>query len=184
MSNEQSTAVRVDLFIALCALVVSCFAAGAAVYQGHVIASQLSVTVWPYLTVRESAGNTYVSVQVQNVGAGPAIVGAATLYVDGKPQASLMQSLHTLGFRPTKNSATVTLTNLGPGSVIRPGDSIPLIYVESKQFAALAADAQRRTKIEVCYCSMLQQCWRKVTGEDYPTPLHSCSTTGITSINT
>jgi hypothetical protein len=183
MSKETSKASRVDLFIALCALFVSCLAAGAAVYQGRLISSQLSVTVWPYLTIRESSSNTYVEVDVQNVGSGPAIIGAATLYIDGKPQASLSTSLHELGFEP-KNGSTVTLTNLGPGEVIRAGDSVPLIRVESKQFAALAGAAERRTRIEVCYCSMLQQCWRKATGDDYPVGVKACDRTGTTSINT
>jgi hypothetical protein len=183
MSNGTSRALRVDLIIALCALVVSCLAAGAAVYQGHVIASQLSVTVWPYVTFRESASNTYVEVDVQNVGSGPAIIGYAALSVDGKPQQSLMTSLRMLGYMRTSGS-TVTLTNLGPGSVIRPGDSVQLLRVESKQFAALAAQAQRRTRIDVCYCSMLKQCWRKATGEDYPIEVGGCKRSGTTSINT
>src|SRR5690348_4654523 len=110
MSNGTSRALRVDLIIALCALVVSCLAAGAAVYQGHVIASQLSVTVWPYVTFRESASNTYVEVDVQNVGSGPAIIGYAALSVDGKPQQSLMTSLRMLGY-VQKSGSTVTLTN-------------------------------------------------------------------------
>lgn len=183
MSKETTKALRLDLTIALCALFVSCLAAGAAVYQGHVIASQLSVTVWPYVTFRESSSNTYVEVDVQNVGSGPAIVGSATLYVDGKQQRSLATSLRALGFRQ-KNGATVTLTNLGPGAVIRPGDSVPLVHVESKQFAALAANAMRRTRIEVCYCSMLQQCWHKATGEDHPTEVKQCDRSGVTSIDT
>ena len=183
MSKETSKASRVDLYIALCALVVSCLAAGAAIYQGRVISSQLSVTVWPYMTFRESSSNTYVEVDVQNVGSGPAIIGTATLYVDGKPQPSLSAALRELGFKP-KNNATVTLTNLGPGEVIRSGDSVPLVHVDSKQFAALAADAERRVRIEVCYCSMLQQCWHKATGDDYPTEVKACDKTGTTSINT
>ena len=93
MNAGTAKALRVDLIIALCALVVSCLAAGAAVYQGHVIASQLSVTVWPYVTFRESSSNTYVEIDVQNVGSGPAIIGSAALYVDGKPQSSLTGSL-------------------------------------------------------------------------------------------
>ena len=183
MSKETSKALRVDLLIALCALFVSCLAAGAAVYQGHLIASQLSVTVWPYVTVRESSSNTYVEVDVQNVGLGPAIIQTAALYVDGKPQPSLSTSLRELGFA-AKHGATVTFTNLGPGSVIQPGGSVSLLRVDSKQFAALAGAAQRRTRIEICYCSMLQQCWRKTTGDDYPKSVGTCDRSGVTSINT
>lgn len=183
MSKETSKALRLDLIIALCALFVSCLAAGAAVYQGHVIANQLSVTVWPYITFRESSGDTDVEVDVENVGSGPAIIGSATLYVDGKPEASLSSSLRKLGLRPN-HGATVTLSNLAPGSVIRPGDSLALVRVQSKQFASLAGDAMRRTRIEVCYCSMLQQCWHKATGDDHPTEVKQCDRSGMSSINT
>jgi hypothetical protein len=141
------------------------------------------VAVWPYITFRETSSNTYIEVDVQNVGSGPAIIGSATLSVDGTPQTSLSASLRALGFVP-KNGSTVTLTNLGPGSVIRPGDSVALVHVDSKQFAALAGNVEQRARIEVCYCSMLQQCWRKATGEDYPISVRACDRSGTTSINT
>jgi hypothetical protein len=40
---------RIDLIIALCALVVSSLATAAAVWQSHVVAQQLSSQVWPYV---------------------------------------------------------------------------------------------------------------------------------------
>jgi len=43
MTDNTSRALRIDLIIALFALVISSLAAGAAVYQGRVIARQLSV---------------------------------------------------------------------------------------------------------------------------------------------
>ena len=183
MGTDLSKTIRIDVIIAVCALVASSLAAGAAVYQGHVIANQLSVTVWPYITFRESSSNTAIEVDVQNVGAGPAVIGSATLYVDDKPQMSLSSALQTLGLQHSHGS-TVTLTNLSPGAVIRAGDSVQLVRVESPQFAALAASVEKRVRIDVCYCSMLQQCWRKVTGQDYPTPSGPCSPAGIISIQT
>jgi len=184
MTDNTSRALRIDLIIALFALVISSLAAGAAVYQGRVIARQLSVAVWPYVTFRETSSNTYIELDVLNVGSGPAIIGGATLYVDEKPQASLSTTLRRLGFKPDHGDATVTLTNLGPGAVIPSGQSLPLVRVESRQFAALAPKVAQRIRVEVCYCSMLQQCWLKSTGQNYPTEVTTCDRSGLTSIST
>jgi len=121
---------------------------------------------------------------VLNVGFHPAIIGGATLYVDEKPQASLSTTLRRLGFKPEHGDATVTLTNLGPGAAIPSGQSLPLVRVESRQFAALAPTVAQRSRVEVCYCSMLQQCWLKSTGQNYPTEVNTSDRSDLTSIST
>lgn len=183
MGKETTRALRVDLLIAVCALLASSLAAAAAVYQGFVIARQLSATVWPYIDFRESSSDTVVELAVQNVGAGPAVIGGATLLVDGKPQPSLAAALAALGL-VRHTGATVALTNIGPGSVIRAGDSVLLVHVQSPAFAADAAAMERRVQLRVCYCSMLQQCWLKTSGDEYPTDVKSCPREAVDQINT
>ena len=86
MSQEQPKGVRADLLIALLALLISTLTATAAIYQGHVISNQLSVTVWPYITYKTTASDSGIQLDVQNVGVGLAIIRGAMLSIDGKPQ--------------------------------------------------------------------------------------------------
>ena len=48
MVNEK--VFRLDLTVAVAALLISGVAAGASAYQTYVIRKQFSATVWPYLT--------------------------------------------------------------------------------------------------------------------------------------
>ena len=183
MGKNVEKSLRIDLLIALSALLVSTLTAAAALYQGRIIARQLSVTVWPYLAYRESVSNASVQFDVENVGAGPAIIGGASMSVDGKPQTSLAAALTALGFK-RENGTALSLTSIQPGVVIRPGDSMTLVRVRSKRFAALAPALQRRLRVDVCYCSMLQQCWLKTIQSDVPSDVGSCDSMNKSEIDT
>src|SRR5579864_7614293 len=85
---------RFDLFIALCALLISSVAAAASVYQTRVIGEQtsiisrqLSASTWPYLSFVSSYSRKYVELDLRNDGLGPAIIRAVTITTDGKPVA-------------------------------------------------------------------------------------------------
>jgi hypothetical protein len=82
------------LLIALCALVVSTLTAAAVIYQGRLLSSQLSVSVWPYVAFQTTVSETTIELDIQNVGAGPALVRGAVLLIDGKVQPSLTAGLH------------------------------------------------------------------------------------------
>ncbi len=173
MSNEQSKGLRTDFLIALLALLISTLTASAAIYQGRLIANQLSVTVWPYVSYKTTVSNTGVELDVENVGLGPAIIRAAQLFIDGKSQPSVVAGLHELGF-VGKHGDSVSVSSLGAGEVIRAGDSIPLARVQSAAFAARAVQLEHRVQIETCYCSILDQCWLAKSGDESPTRIKNC----------
>jgi hypothetical protein len=67
---------RIDLLIAICALLISALTAAASLYQTRVIANQLSSSVWPYLGIAMSRepDTGHLSFAIANDGLGPAIV--------------------------------------------------------------------------------------------------------------
>jgi hypothetical protein len=83
---------RVDVVIAVCALLISTLACMASIFQTRVIADQLSATVWPYVDVTTnivmSPRDTGWSVTIANDGLGPAVLRSVLLTVDGKPMKS------------------------------------------------------------------------------------------------
>jgi hypothetical protein len=87
---------RFDLFIALCALLVSSVAAGASAYQTYVISQQYQASIWPYLGFSFSSGTKNLQITLKNYGLGPALVRYVSLTKDGKevPSFSSRSPLH------------------------------------------------------------------------------------------
>jgi hypothetical protein len=96
--SEPSTTSKVslDLVIAVFALLISTTTAIASIYQSRVISSQLSASVWPYLSFTVSLGRSSARLLVTNVGEGPAIVKGARFAIDGSPQKSVAKALAKL----------------------------------------------------------------------------------------
>ena len=182
MQDQVRKSLRLDLLIALFALLISTLTAAAAMYQGHLIANQLSVTVWPYLSYRMTTSNAYVELAVENVGVGPAIIRGAVLYIDGAKQPSLASAIRRLGYVKGTND-TVTLSSVTAGDVIRAGDAITIARVQSNSFAAKAATMRPRVRIETCYCSILSQCWMARTGEQSPASIPNCDAYSRTALS-
>ncbi|HEV3088798.1 MAG TPA: hypothetical protein VGX96_16420 [Candidatus Elarobacter sp.] len=162
---------RIDLAIAICALFVSTLATGASWWQSRVVQQQLSAQVWPYVAIDTTTGSDSVRVALVNYGLGPALVRDAVITVDGRPQYSLAAAVVSMikdpsavaKGRSTKATAHFSLSSIGPGSVIRPGDSHNLIDVSgSRLLAERLIAARARTNVILCYCSILDQCWRIV----------------------
>jgi len=176
--------IRVELVIATLALCASAAASIATVVQTSVVGNQLSASVWPYLTVANTYTPGSLGVGLENDGLGPALVRNITLTVDGKPATSWSRALKLLVLTKSIKQARVRIeeSDVGPGSVIRPGASQSLIHVQSPLLVTgfpLARSLGRRVDLSVCYCSILQQCWT-VTGSRAgpPQSVHDCGPPG------
>jgi hypothetical protein len=167
------SAERTDLLIALCALFISMLTAAAVIYQGKILSSQLSVTVWPYVSFQTTGSQSVIDLQVQNVGAGPALVRSAVLLVDGNAQPSLAAGLRELGYH-YKHGDDVTLSSIGPGEVLRAAESVSIARIRSSQFAKRAASLETRVRIHICYCSILGDCWLAQSEVESPITVKSC----------
>ena len=63
------------------------------------------------------------------------------------------------------------------GRVIGPGRETKVLEVHDPKAAARMQDALGRTTITLCYCSVLEECWRAVSGNhssQVPVPVASC----------
>src|SRR5579863_7489960 len=75
--------IRLDLVIALCALLISTLAAGASFWQARVLQEQLGAQIWPYVGISEDFTGDSAEIGIANDGLGPAILRSATAAVDG-----------------------------------------------------------------------------------------------------
>jgi hypothetical protein len=147
--------------------------AAAVIYQGRLLSSQLSVSVWPYVAFQTTVSETTIELDIQNVGAGPALVRGAVLLIDGKAQPSLTAGLHELGYHYVRGD-DVTLSSIGPGEVLRAAETVTIAHIKSRSFAQEAATLQKRVRLHVCYCSILGDCWLAQSEVESPVVVRSC----------
>jgi len=176
--------IRLDLMIAVFALLLSAVASIASVYQAHVISQQFSATVWPYLTVSVTSSTSSISLELTNDGLGPALIRSASVTLDGKGVPSFRTLLITLAAAPKitgeTRSAVGTFASLSPGDVIRAGDTyrVAAFVGVSGLPSIVAANAERHdATLSICYCSLLGTCWMKVwkpEQDDEPYEVRRC----------
>ena len=187
-ANSSSTekALRLDFFVAIVALVISTIAAGASVYQTVAIHEQLSAQIWPYLDIGTTQDPAFYEIDLANDGLGPALIERVKIAYDGKvmnrdlstvmaPEAKLLRAKAKSATERAKvQSATATLSS---GDVLPAGHVRRLLRVAPGEFARFALAEQNKTSIEICYCSLLQQCWimdSTKTGQQ-PAAVSNCS---------
>jgi hypothetical protein len=185
---------RLDLVIAVAALLISGVAAGASAYQTYVIRKQFSATVWPYLTyVTSDSADKFFELDVSNPGIGPALIFSSVVTRDGKPIERPLGPTITpaLGeaIRPERDETTaeekrlhlhgvanMTATTILAGDVIPAGAKLELLRVEGKLLANRVIADIRHIDLSICYCSLLGDCWTKRLWERSvkPTPVQHC----------
>jgi hypothetical protein len=188
-SIERS--IRLDLLIAVCALLISSLAMAASWLQSRetarqtqVLEEQLGAQVWPYVGVSLGLDETgdAASVTVENDGLGPAVLYSLSATVDGKPEATFVEVLHAiLGphlvlRKPRGERMGLDLNNEAVGGVLRPGDANVLFKFTSKRFARPLVYAFRRLSVHICYCAIIPgKCWENdTTGGAPPEPVATC----------
>ena len=189
MKNDLSKVVRLDLVIAVCALLISSLATAASWWQTRaswqqtkIIEQQLSAQVWPYLSVSETLDGDTTRVTLVNDGLGPAVLRSASAYVDGKPQANFVDVMHAIlgpnliARKPRGEKMSLGLSGEGVGSVIRAGETTTVLALTSKHFAPLFIRDYRRMTVTTCYCAIVPgTCWRSDSGSSGdPVPLAMC----------
>ena len=118
---------RFDLFIALCALLVSSVAAGASAYQTYVINQQYQASIWPYIGYSFSSGTKHVSITIKNYGLGPALIRYFEITKDGKPLPSF--SDYVIPYELPHEGANINSVTIGQGTIMPAGDSFALVDV-------------------------------------------------------
>jgi hypothetical protein len=181
--RQLARGVRLDLVIAVCALLVSTLATVASWWQTRVIQQQLSAQIWPYLTASETlSGPSSLKVSIENDGLGPAIIRSAVVTVDAHPVNGMIGMLHAIvgphifARVPHGEAIGLGMDTGSPGSVIRPGESLNLLNFTNKRFAPAVLAAYERVDFRTCYCAILPgTCWLKDSlSNDDPRPVPVC----------
>lgn len=119
---------------------------------------------WPFVQVFASGGNDVprvLTLNMSNAGIGPAKIKSFEIFWNGRAYAStaaLMKDCCGL----TQADGMLGTSSVA-GTVLRPGDSVPLIrFVQSdSNEASWNAFRAQRFKLthRICFCSVLDECW-------------------------
>ena len=175
--DNERRVFRVEILIAVCALLMSTLATAASWWQSRVVATQLSSQVWPYVAFSTTTGPG-LEVDVTNEGLGPAVVRSVQLTVDGKAYPSFLGAERALlGSRAELPHGT--FGSISEGSVIRIGGSVRLIKIDSPSLVRAIVPKLNRIDLRVCYCSILGDCWtRSSLGAQDPVRVNACPVDG------
>ncbi len=188
-SSRESRWLRLDLLIAVCALLISSLGSAASWWQARllgeqtrVLEEQLGAQVWPYVGVSVDIQNATVTVSVENSGLGPAVIRSETALVDGVPQTSMIGVLHAVLGRdlrtrkPRGEPIGFDFNGGSPGTVLRAGESVALMRMTSKTLAFPFASTKKQVAYRVCYCAIIPgQCWLSDSSTtDDPRPQSGC----------
>jgi len=182
-------ALRFDLLIAVCALLISTLATGASWWQARVLQAQtvvlqeqLGAQVWPYVSVAVGITSDTAQITIANDGLGPAVMRSATAAVDGVPKSNFIDIMHAIlgpnlvARRAPGEKLGIRLNGASPGSVLRPGDSTVAFSLMSKRYARAFLNGYHRLRFRVCYCAIVPgKCWRTDTAASGdPEPVRFC----------
>lgn len=183
--------VRLDLVIAVCALLVSSLATCASWWQTRVIQQQLSAQVWPYFNVDENVTPDRFSIVFKNDGLGPAVLRSVVIEVDGKPVGGFINMLHALigphlrARMRRGEKLDLDLSTLSSGDVLRAGETESVLSMTSKRFVPPLFDAFGRVGFRACYCAIVPgACWLTDSrlAQD-PRPVSSCPAVDSSLLN-
>lgn len=188
MTNDDPNAttpqkrLRISELTSALALAVSIFALAIGAWQTRLMQTQARASVWPHLEI----GYTYNSnvdengflLRVDNNGVGPARIETIALTFDGKPMHHWSEALAALGFDGAQHISTTSLA----GEVIPPSlnreTAIEALRVNQRDLAAALKQNAARFAMDICYCSVYEDCWVAHWMKPKPDPVARCEATG------
>ncbi|MEO0883169.1 MAG: hypothetical protein AAFY34_10590 [Pseudomonadota bacterium] len=155
---------KVEMLIAICALISSAAAVFIAWDQGRVMRAQQHGEVYPILQVdgfsNNSATYTNLGFRVRNSGVGPAIIDSVELEIDGKIITDPGRLLSGLPGNYDITRAPLTARALAPGEEVTPFElgwkRDDITFEQVFQFV----QETQSWRLKICYCSVFRRCWQ------------------------
>jgi len=194
-----------DTAMAVAALFVSAVSLWVGIRTEEANEQLVAASTWPFLQVQVSNSDPDARLdlqfQVVNTGVGPAKVESFELSWKGKPYSSGSELLTACcGYHEVRATApeaknhTPLLKGTVQGIVLRAGETEDFIHYRlgPDNLAVWSALDRARTAIayRICYCSVLDQCWRSdlkgeisFPGQLHPEPVKACPVPKVPYIN-
>lgn len=163
------------------ALGISALALAIGAYQTRLMQSQSRASVWPYVVVGYSysdfGDHPGFELHLKNDGVGPAAVQSVTVWLDDKPMHHWEDVIAILMSDHPGETAKASFTGL-QGIVIPPSTNretaVAALSTVDKNLAAAIYGARDRLRVDVCFCSVYDECWTAHWQQKRPAPTPAC----------
>jgi len=138
-----------EMIIAMSALFISIVTAAVSIYSAATDRAYAKASVWPRLEIfRSFSSDKSFKYGVNNSGTGPALIKYAKVQYD----SNIIKAWYDI---PEFNK--ITQSHLGSRILPSQGNITPLSYKGENANLFIAAD--KKVSIELCYCSIYDECW-------------------------
>lgn len=178
-----------DAIVSIAAIFISAVSLYVAIEHGKTERDLVAANVWPFPRAILSNGyddKSSIAIGVSNGGVGPAKIRSFELFYRGQPISSgldLLRKCCGLGGGPDAVKAAFpngTYNSVVDETVLRPGENNPVLRVPRSASARAITDRLAQisvlTKVtfQVCYCSVLDQCWISDLRSTRTEPVRQC----------
>ena len=183
-SETTASRSRLAQISALTALGISALALAVGAYQTRLMQTQARASVWPYLisgfNYSDYGDRQGFELHIQNNGVGPAIVQSTVVTFDGKPIKHWNDVIAALMKDHKGETAHASFAGLH-GIVVPPSTNretdVPAIRTTDAALGAALYEATNRLGVDICYCSIYDDCWTSHWLQRKPEKVSSCHET-------
>ena len=189
---------KVDLVVALSALATSVISIWLAISQGDDMERLVQAQSWPFIGFDSSnvhpnpqtgAPEHVMTLAIENLGVGPAKIRTVEVRYDGKAVGGGRDLLRACCDKPDPATAeqataeTPFVTSSTTGRVLRAGQRLDLFLWRRGAYNASRWDqldqARLKLAMEVCYCSVFDECWTVKNDSNDAKRVDSCPSVAV-----
>jgi hypothetical protein len=160
MQLSSLRALRPDTQIALASMVVALCSLALTVVFTLQQRRHERLTVMPVVAPSLGASASKAWIVVGNDGLGPAHVQAFQVHLDGRPVKSWVDLANALDPNGTARWGFTNVAN----AYLPPNHLREVFVTEDPSLIQKMSEASSRISFTVCYCSLYEECWLRVTG--------------------
>ena len=147
---------RNQYILALAALLFSAIAMVIAFFELRSSDKQLEANVWPYVDMNLNLEADTFSLQLENKGMGPALIHEFRVRLGDREVINAIEIVEAVNY-PLENMSLSTESV--PDSVLAVGEELVAFQIDAEGIGLRLRELIPYMRIEVCYCSLNNQCW-------------------------
>lgn len=168
-----------DKIISISAMITAIIAVVIGVVELQTNREFQRLSVQPYLELSNSNRNGYERILI-NTGLGPAKIVTVDVDIDGDKITNWKEAIAKI---TGDDQSPITYSGIWKGRQVRAGELITLLQISKKETAERFFMDSSKVKINLCYCSIYNDCWLKQNRRE-PTAIDNCPINGGTKFPT
>lgn len=159
-----------EMIMAVSALLVSLVTAAATIHSAYTSRAYARASLWPSLGGGVSFNDTGFRFLLMNRGTGPAIIKSMRVQYDGKSVQNWQQFIERFNPKFNGNWGSSFASNV----TLPANQMLDALTIKDKALARQMYDASDKLKVEICYCSVYDECWTTSDVLEQNQPVAQC----------